>query len=115
MIKIKKIFLNTFIAIIFLSFLMFNFSFSQENQNSLNQLKIKLFKILRNLITFLFQILFLLSSVILVYLGILYILGKSNVGGKDSIHLSILYVIIGIVLLILSFFIPNLIKSFFQS
>jgi hypothetical protein len=105
MIKNNKIFL-----IILLIFAIFNFSLA----DSFGDLQNRLFTIFKNLITFLFQVLFLLSSIVLIYLGILYILGKTNIAGKNNLNISILYVVLGIVLLILSFFIPNFIKSFFQ-
>jgi len=106
MIKNNKIFL-----IILLIFAIFNLSLA----DSFDDLQNRLFTIFKNLITFLFQVLFLLSSIVLIYLGILYILGKTNIAGKNNLNISILYVVLGIVLLILSFFIPNFIKSFFQS
>jgi uncharacterized membrane protein YcaP (DUF421 family) len=55
-----------------------------------------------------------LSSALFIYLGIMYISGKTQVGDM-TVNKAILYLVLGIVLLITSFFIPNLIKSFIES
>ncbi|GIW67271.1 MAG: hypothetical protein KatS3mg096_139 [Candidatus Parcubacteria bacterium] len=90
-------------------------------QNSIDQAQVKIMKILTNIIKFAFSVLMILGSGLLIFLGLMYILGKgkytSPFGGKDEVivHKAILYLILGIVLLITSFFIPNIIKNFIES
>lgn len=69
-------------------------------------------KILSNIIKFLFSALMIISGGLLIFSGIKYATGWGSV---QEIHKSLLYLIIGIVLLATSFFIPNLIKSFIES
>jgi len=83
-------------------------------QNSIDQAEAEILRVLGNIIKFIFSILMLGASALLIYLGILYITGETKVK-EESIHKAILYLVLGIVLLITSFFIPNLIKSFIES
>jgi hypothetical protein len=71
-------------------------------------------RVLGNIIKFLFSILIFGASALFIYLGILYITGRTQTG-EGTINKAILYLVLGIVLLITSFFIPNLIKSFIEN
>ena len=83
-------------------------------QNSIDKAEAEILRVLGNIIKFIFSILMLGASALFIYLGILYITGQTKVGG-ETIHKAILYLVLGIVLLITSFFIPNLIKNFIES
>ena len=83
-------------------------------QSGIDKAESEILKIFSNIIRFLFSILMIAASGLLIYLGILYISGKTKIGG-ETIHKAILYLVLGIVLLITSFFIPNLIKNFIES
>ena len=63
---------------------------------------------------FIFGVLMLLASALFIYLGILYISGNTKIK-EGTTSKAILYLVLGIVLLITSFYIPNLIKSFIES
>ena len=102
--------MNRIFAILTIIFLI-NFVFAQ---NGIDKAEKEIMKILGNIIKFAFSVLMILGSALLIYLGILYILGKTKVK-EDNIHKAILYLILGIVLLITSFFIPNIIKNFIES
>jgi hypothetical protein len=95
-----------------LSFSLFNFNIKKSLADGIDDAKQKLLKILGNIIRFLFTILMIASSALLIFLGIKYI---TNWGKPEELHKSILYVVLGIVLLILSLFIPNLIKDFIEN
>jgi len=97
--------------IILVSFFAFLFTFAQD---SISVVEGKIYAILGNIIKFLFSILMLAGSALFIYLGILYILGKTKIG-EETTSKAILYIVLGIVLLITSFFIPNLIKNFIRS
>ena len=84
-------------------------------QSGIDKAQAEIMKILGNIIRFAFSVLMILGSGLLIYLGILYILGKTKVKEDGDIHKAILYLILGIVLLITSFFIPNIIKNFIES
>jgi ABC-type Mn2+/Zn2+ transport system permease subunit len=97
--------------ILLVSLLSFVFVFAQS---SIDKVEAEILRIFGNFIRFLFSILMLGASALLIYLGILYITGKTKVK-EETIHKAILYLVLGIVLLITSFFIPNLIKNFIES
>ncbi len=94
---------------LFLILLIINFSFSDDG---IEAAQVKLLKILGNIIKFLFSVLMLIGSALLIFLGIKYI---GNWGKAEELHKSILYLIGGIVLLIVSLFLPNLIKNFIEN
>ncbi|GIW65150.1 MAG: hypothetical protein KatS3mg093_129 [Candidatus Parcubacteria bacterium] len=75
--------------------------------------------IIERIIRFLFSVFIIVSSILLIYLGILYIVfGKTEAKVIDqSIDLrkSFLFIIIGLAILILSFFFPNIIKNFIEN
>jgi hypothetical protein len=101
--------MKKFILLISLFSLVFVFA-----QSSIDKVEAEILRIFGNFIRFLFSILMLGASALLIYLGILYITGQTKAGG-ETIHKAILYLVLGIVLLITSFFIPNLIKNFIES
>jgi len=79
---------------------------------SFDEVKEKVLRILGNIIRFLFSALMLISGGLLIYLGIRYI----TAGGKvEELHQSLLYLVLGIIVLILSLFLPNVIKNFIES
>lgn len=82
--------------------------------SGLNRVESEIIKILSNIIRFAFSILMLLASAVLIYVGVKYIVGQIKVNGAD-IHKAIFYLIIGISLLITSFFIPGLLKNFIEN
>jgi len=94
-------------------FLFFSFVFVLA-QNSIDKAESEILRILGNIMRFLFSILMLLASALFIYLGILYISGKTQIK-EGTTNKAILYLVLGIVLLITSFFIPNLIKNFIES
>jgi len=83
-------------------------------QQSFDKAEEKILGILGNIMRFIFSVLMLLASGLFIYLGILYISGKTTIK-EGTTNKAILYLVLGIVLLITSFFIPNLIKSFIES
>ena len=83
-------------------------------QSGIDQVQGEITRILSNIIRFAFSVLMILASGLLIFLGIMYILGKTKVKEVD-IHKAILYLVLGIVLLITSFFIPNIIKNFIET
>jgi hypothetical protein len=97
--------------IFLISIFSFVFAFAQS---SIDKAEAEILRIFGNIIKFLFSILMLGASAILIYLGILYTTGRTKVK-EETIHKAILYLVLGIVLLITSFFIPNLIKNFIES
>jgi len=97
----------------FFLLLLFTFAFVFA-QDSISKVESDILKILGNFIRFLFSFLMLAASALLIYLGILYITGRTKVG-EGTTNKAILFLVLGIVLLITSFFIPNLIKSFIES
>jgi len=100
---------------LFLLLSLFNFVSSNGGGGGLGaSSESKIFRIFENISKFLFSVLMLLSVGLFIYLGILYISGREKI--KDiTTSKAILYLILGIVLLITSFFIPNLIKNFIES
>jgi len=101
--------MKKFILLISLFSLVFAFA-----QNGIDRAEAEILRVLGNIIKFIFSILMLGAGALLIYLGILYITGKTKVG-EGTINKAILYLVLGVVLLITSFFIPNLIKSFIES
>jgi hypothetical protein len=97
--------------ILLISLLSFVFVFAQ---NSIDKAEAEILRVLGNIIKFIFSILMLAASALFIYLGILYITGQTKVG-EGTTNKAILYIVLGIVLLITSFFIPNLIKNFIES
>jgi len=94
-----------------LSFLIiFSFAFAEED--GFQKIQDEVFRILRNIIRFLFSALMLLSGLILIFLGIKYIFAKGDI---KELHKTLLYVVLGIILLSSSFFVPNLIKNLIES
>jgi hypothetical protein len=75
--------------------------------------------VIEKIIRFAFSVLMVLASILLIYLGILYIVfGKTEIKVIDqSIDLrkSLLFLVIGLVVVILAFFLPNIIKDFIES
>jgi len=98
--------------IVFL-FLFFSFVFVLA-QNGIDKVESEILRILGNIMRFLFSLLMLLASALFIYLGILYISGKTKIK-EETTNKAILYLVLGIILLITSFFIPNLIKNFIES
>ncbi len=96
--------------IIFLFFVLVVFCNAQTG-GGIDNIGSEVLKILGNIIRFLFSTLMLISSALLIFLGIRYI---ANWGRPEELHKSILFVVVGIVLLILSLFLPNLIKNFIE-
>jgi Na+-driven multidrug efflux pump len=97
--------------ILLISIFSFVFAFAQS---SIDKAEAEILRVFGNIIKFIFSILMLMASALLIYLGILYITGRTKVK-EETIHKAILYLVLGIVLLITSFFIPNLIKNFIES
>lgn len=99
------------LLLFFISYLFYvSLSFGQED--AFNTIKNKSIGIISNIIRFAFSILMLGGSMLLIFLGIKYMFAKEKVG---ELHKVLLYLIIGIILLITSFFIPNFIKNFIES
>jgi len=102
--------------IIILIFLLVNFALAQD---SIDKIQDDILKILGNIIRFLFSVLMILASLLLIILGIFLIVsGKEKyriLGQEIEARKAFLYLILGIILLILSFFIPNLIKNFIET
>lgn len=73
---------------------------------------VDIFKIIKNIISFMFSLFLMLSIPILIFLGIRYISGW---GEARELNKLLFYVIIGVVILVLSLFVPNLIKNFFDN
>jgi hypothetical protein len=101
--------MKKFIILITLFSLVFVFA-----QSSIDRAEAEILRVLGNIIKFIFSILMIGASALLIYLGILYIAGKTKIG-EGTTNKAILYLVLGIVLLITSFFIPNLIKNFIES
>jgi hypothetical protein len=97
--------------ILLISLFSFVFAFAQ---NSIDKAEAEILRVLGNIIKFIFSILMLAASALFIYLGILYVLGKEKIK-EETTGKAILYLVLGIVLLITSFFIPNLIKNFIES
>lgn len=80
--------------------------------------KDKIVKIISNIINFLFAVLMVFASIALIWLGILAIVfGKQEIKLVNTtldIRQAIIYLVLGIVFLVLSFFIPNIIKNFVE-
>jgi hypothetical protein len=100
---------------LFVFILLFRFVFA----DGIDTVREGAMKILNNIINFAFSVLMILASLFLVILGILLI-----VSGKEKYHIlgqevdarrAFLYLVSGIVLLILSFFLPNIIKNFIEN
>lgn len=104
MLKIKRL-------ILIGSVMLINLAFAQGGSTPAS----KILTILNNFIKFAFSVLMILGSGMLIYVGILYISGKTKLKEEGGIHKAIAYIILGIVLLLMSFFIPNLIENFIKS
>ncbi|BCX15425.1 MAG: hypothetical protein KatS3mg097_317 [Candidatus Parcubacteria bacterium] len=86
--------------------------------NGFDFLQCRISVILGRIIQFLFIISLVLASVFLIYLGLKYILGQASLGGKSSdVSLSkvIFYVILGVAVVLMSIFLPVIIKNFIES
>lgn len=106
---------SLFLLVVFLiiSFFLLNYNIKQSlADDSITKTKEKLLKILGNIIRFLFSILMLVGSALFIFLGIKYI---GNLGKVEELHRSILYIVLGIILLLVSVFVPNLIKDFIEN
>jgi|GEM_PF-1343616 len=88
----------------------FNFVFAEEN--GIQKIQDEVFRILKNIIMFLFSALMLLTGLVLLFLGLKYILAKGDI---KKLHETLLYVVLGLILLVSSFFIPNLLKNLIES
>jgi hypothetical protein len=97
--------------ILLISIFSFVFAFADS---SIDKAEAEILRIFGNIIKFLFAILMLAASALLIYLGILYITGRTKIG-EGTTNKAILFLVLGIVLLITSFFLPNLIKNFIES
>jgi threonine/homoserine/homoserine lactone efflux protein len=97
--------------ILLISIFSFVFAFARS---SIDKAEAEILRVLGNIIKFVFSILMLAASALLIYLGILYITGRTKIG-EGTTNKAILFLVLGIVLLITSFFIPNLIKNFIES
>lgn len=80
--------------------------------NGFSEIQKEVTKILERITTFLFTALMILASGFFIFLGIKYIIGW---GDMKELHKSLLYLSLGIVLLIISLFVPNLLKNFIES
>jgi hypothetical protein len=102
--------------LIILILLLVNFVLAQDG---IDKVQADILKIFGNIIRFLFSVLMILGSLLLIILGIFLIVsGKEKyrvLGQEVEARKAFLYLILGIVLLILSFFIPNLIKNFIET
>lgn len=101
---VKKIFTLIVISL--------SFNLSLANNSGIELIQDRSMNILSNIIQFLFQVFMLIGSALFIFLGIKYITSQKNI---VQLHQYLLYLIIGITLLITSFFIPNLIKNFIES
>jgi accessory gene regulator protein AgrB len=102
--------------LIILILLLVNFVLAQ---NGIDEAEDEILRILGNIINFLFSVLMILGSLLLIILGIFLIVsGKEKyqiLGQEVEARQAFRYLILGIVLLILSLFIPNLIKNFIET
>ncbi len=88
------------------------FGFVKAEENGFQKIQDEVFRILKNIIMFLFSALMLLSGLVLLFLGVKYILAKGDI---KELHKTLLYVVLGIILLVSSFFVPNLLKNLIES
>jgi succinate dehydrogenase hydrophobic anchor subunit len=95
------------LCLIFLIILSFVFA----EEDGFQKIQDEVFRILRNIIMFLFSALMLLSGLVLLFLGVKYIFAKGDV---KELHKMLLYVVLGIILLASSFFVPNLLKNLIE-
>ena len=86
-------------------------SFVFAEEDGFQKIQNEVFRILRNIIMFLFSALMLLSGLVLLFLGVKYIFAKGDV---KELHKTLLYVVLGIILLSSSFFVPNLLKNLIE-
>ncbi len=100
----KKLKLISLIFCFFLGIMVLAQSSGGDNDN--------VFKIIKQIISFMFSLFLMLSIPILIFLGIKYISGW---GEARELNKLLFYVVIGVVILVLSLFIPNLIKNFFDN
>jgi len=68
--------------------------------------------VLIRLIRFAFALIMIVSGGILMFLGFKYLLSKGNI---KELHQAFLYVILGLIVLFLALFAPNLLKNFLES
>lgn len=100
---------NLFIFLFF-SLSLINFSLAQES--GIDKIQKEIFRILGNIIRFAFSALMLFSGLVLIFLGLKYIFAKGEI---KELHQTFLYVILGLLLLVSSFFLPNLLKNLIES
>ena len=96
----------------FLIFFILLVSFVLAQENGIEAIKQEVLKILGNIINFSFTLFMIVGGFALLFLGVKYILAKGDI---KELHKSLYYVILGIVLLVSSFFIPSLLKNFLES
>ncbi|GBD34557.1 hypothetical protein HRbin35_00287 [bacterium HR35] len=99
------------ILLILVLILIFN-NLALAQEDGFAKIEKEVFRILTNIIRFAFSALMLFGSLVLIFLGLKYIFAKGEV---KELHQSFLYVILGLILLIASFFVPNLLKNFIES
>jgi len=98
-----------FLSLCLIFLIILNFVFAEED--GFQKIQNEVFRILRNIIMFLFSALMLLSGLVLLFLGVKYIFAKGDV---KELHKTLLYVVLGIILLASSFFVPNLLKNLIE-
>jgi succinate dehydrogenase hydrophobic anchor subunit len=98
-----------FLSLCLTFLIILSFVFAEEN--GFQKIQDEVFRILRNIIMFLFSALMLLSGLVLLFLGVKYIFSKGDV---KELHKTLLYVVLGIILLASSFFVPNLLKNLIE-
>lgn len=98
------------IGIFIIFILILNSVFAEED--GFQKIQDYIIKVLRRLITFAFSLILFISGGILIFLGIKYFFAKENV---KELHTTLLYVILGIILLFVALFIPNLLRNFLES
>lgn len=70
-------------------------------------------KILQNIITFLFQVGTFGAAIVLIILGLRYA-WEAKAGKTEQLKQLLIYVILGLILLLIAAFVPQLFKSFLQ-
>lgn len=115
MIKYK----NFLTLIIFLLTIFNLIKFGYSQRDPINLYGQQAVKIILNIIKFLFVVFLIISTILTIYLGILYIvMGKTEInvmGTNIDLRKSLVYLVIGIVFLFISFYVPNFIRSFIES
>ncbi|MDT7868438.1 MAG: hypothetical protein RQ894_01295 [Candidatus Pacebacteria bacterium] len=98
-----------FLSLCLIFLIILGFVFAEED--GFQKIQDEVFRILRNIIMFLFSALMLLSGLVLLFLGVKYIFAKGDI---KELHKTLLYVVLGIILLASSFFVPNLLKNLIE-